>query len=66
MRLEYIRSFADSAQNVMQSVMPSAVSQGAVTLKDSLSAHGISATIFLVGGVEGRVVLDLDPRWPPR
>lgn len=60
-RLEYINSFVDSAQNVMESVVPTVISRGRITLMDSLSARGISATIFLVGGVEGRVVLDLEP-----
>jgi CheY-specific phosphatase CheX len=60
-RLEYISSFVDSAQNVMESVIPTVINRGGITLMDSLSAQGISATIFLVGGVEGRVVLDLEP-----
>jgi len=60
-RLEYISSFVDSAQNVMESVVPTGITRGGITLMDSLSAHGISATVFLVGGVDGRVVLDLEP-----
>jgi len=60
-RLEYINSFVDSAQNVMESVVPTVINRGGITLMDSLSARGISATIFLVGGVEGRIVLDLEP-----
>ena len=61
MRLEYINSFVDSAQNVMESVVPTVINRGAITLMDSLSARDISATIFLVGGVDGRIVLDLEP-----
>ncbi len=61
MRLEYINSFVDSAQNIMESVIPTEITRGAITLSDSLSAHGISATIFLVGGVDGRIVIDLEP-----
>jgi CheY-specific phosphatase CheX len=61
MRYEYINSFVDSAQTVMESIMPSDIRRGGITLQDSLLARGISATIFLVGGVDGRVVLDLEP-----
>ncbi len=61
MRLEYINSFVDSAQNVMESVIPTVIKRGAITLQDSLSSHGISATIFLVGSVDGRIVIDLEP-----
>lgn len=61
MRLEYINSFVDSVQNVMEGVIPTVITRGAITLRDSLEARGISATIFLVGGVDGRVVLDLEP-----
>ncbi len=61
MRYDYISSFVDSAQKVMQSYMPIEIRQGKVTLKDSIVAQGISATIFLVGCVDGRVVLDVEP-----
>lgn len=61
MRYEYINSFVDSAQTVMESLIPSDVRRGGITLQGSLSAQGISATIFLVGGVDGRIVLDLEP-----
>ena len=61
MRYEYINSFVDSAQTVMESIVPFVIRRGGITLQDSLSAQGISATIFLVGGVDGRIVLDLEP-----
>jgi CheY-specific phosphatase CheX len=61
MRYEYINSFVDSAQTVMESIVPFDVRRGGITLQNSLSANGISATIFLVGGVDGRIVLDLEP-----
>lgn len=61
MRYEYIDSFVDSAQTVMEGVISSGIRRGRITLEDSLSARGISATIFLVGSVDGRVVLDLEP-----
>ncbi|MHB8882398.1 MAG: chemotaxis protein CheX [Thermodesulfovibrionales bacterium] len=60
MRLDYISSFVDSAQNVMEGILPTAITRGEITLMDSLSIRDISATIFLVGGVDGRVVLDLE------
>jgi CheY-specific phosphatase CheX len=60
-RYEYIDSFVDSAQTVMEGVISTAVTRGRITLEDSLSARGISATVFLVGSVDGRVVLDLEP-----
>lgn len=61
MRYEYINSFVDSAQNIIESFVPSNIRIGPITLTDSLSAHGVSATIFLVGNIDGRVVLDLEP-----
>ena len=61
MRYEYIDTFVDSAQMVMEGVISSAIRRGRITLEDSLCARGISATIFLVGSVDGRVVLDVDP-----
>ncbi len=61
MRADYINPFVDSAENVIESLIPSNTKRSALTLKDCISANGISATIFLAGNVEGRVVLDLDP-----
>ncbi len=61
MRFEYISSFVDSAQNVMEDFMPTDIKRGAITLRDSLSASGVSATIFVAGSVDGRIVLDLEP-----
>ncbi len=60
MRLEYINSFVDSAQNVMENYVPTSITRGAVTLKDNLSVQDISAMIFLVGGIDGRIALDLE------
>lgn len=60
MRLEYINSFVDSAQKVMEGVVPTGITRGTLTLKDSLSVYDISATIFLVGGIDGRIALDLE------
>lgn len=61
MRYDYISSFVDSAQRVMERYMPIEIKKGKITLKDSVIAQGVSATIFLVGSVDGRVVLDLEP-----
>ncbi len=61
MRFDYISSFVDSAENVMEGIISSGIRRGEITLEDSLFARGISATIFLVGSVDGRVVLDLEP-----
>ena len=61
MRYDYINSFVDSAERVMENYMPTKIQRGTVTLKDSITAQGISATIFLVGSVDGRVVLDVEP-----
>ena len=60
MRADYIYPFVESAQNVIENFIPDGTKRGVATLKDSISANGISATIFLAGGVEGRVVLDLE------
>ena len=60
MRLEYINSFVDSAQNVMESLVPTGITRGSITLKDSLSVQDISATIFLLGAIDGRIALDLE------
>jgi CheY-specific phosphatase CheX len=60
-RLEYINSFVDSAQNVMENLVPTgSITRGAITLKDTLSVQDISAMIFLVGGIDGRIALDLE------
>ena len=61
MRFDYINSFADSAQQVIAAVVPTEINRGSITLMDSISADGVSATIFLVGKVDGRIVLDLEP-----
>ncbi len=61
MRLEYIQTFVDSAQNVLEGLIHSVIKTGSITLKDSLSASGLSATVFVAGGVEGRIVLDIEP-----
>lgn len=61
MRQEYINPFVDSAQNVLEGILPSSIRRSSLLLNDSLSATGLSATIFLAGAVEGRVVLDLEP-----
>ena len=63
MRADYINPFVDSAQNVIEGLVPSSINikRSALLLKESLSANGISATIFLAGAVEGRIVLDLEP-----
>lgn len=60
MRLEYINSFVDSTQTVMENFVPTGITRGTITLKDTLSVQDISATIFLVGGIDGRIALDLD------
>lgn len=61
MRLEYIASFADSAQSVLEKCISVPVARGPVTLNDRLSFSGISATVFMAGAVEGQMVLDLEP-----
>lgn len=60
MRLDYISPFVDSAQGVIEGCVSSPVKKGSLTLKDSLLANGLSATIFLAGDVEGKIVLDLE------
>lgn len=60
MRLEYINSFVDAAQNVMETLVPAGVKRGEITLKDTLSVQDVSATIFLVGGIDGRIAIDLE------
>jgi len=59
-RLEYINSFADAAQSIMEGVLPTAVKRKGISLKDSLSVQDISATIFMVGGIDGRIALDME------
>ncbi len=61
MRYDYINSFVDSAKRVMENYIPIGIKTGELVLKDSLTAQGISATVFLVGSVDGRVVVDVDP-----
>lgn len=61
MRADYINPFVDSAQNIIEGLIPEGAQRSPLTLNDSLSANGFSATIFLAGAVEGRVVLDLEP-----
>lgn len=62
MRFEYINPFVDSAQGVLKGLIPSFIERRPVTLNDTISTNGISATVFLAGSVEGLVVLDLEPR----
>lgn len=62
MRYDYIQSFADSVHCVLENFIPADIRTGAITLKDSLTADGISATVFLDGSAEGRVLLDLEPQ----
>jgi CheY-specific phosphatase CheX len=61
MRLEYIGSFADSAQLILEDCIHTPIRKGPIRLQDSFSATGISATVFMAGGVEGQMVLDLEP-----
>ncbi len=66
MRYDYIGAFADSAQCVLENFMPEAIKTSAITLKDSLTADGVSATVFLDGNAEGHVILDLEPQLAKR
>ncbi len=61
MRLEYISPFIVSARDVLNFFMHSNIKSSLIVLKDSLSVSGISVTTFLSGGVEGKVVLEIDP-----
>ena len=61
MRLEYISPFIVSARDVLNFFVHSYIKSSLIVLKDSLSVSGISITTFLSGGVEGRVVLDIEP-----
>lgn len=61
MRIEYVSPFADSAKNVLEGFITSEIKSGAVTLVDSLIVNGVSATVFLAGGVEGRMAIDFEP-----
>lgn len=63
MRFDYINPFVDSVQNVLQGIIRSDIKRSSITLNDSLSARGISVTIFLAGSIEGRVVLDIEPKF---
>ena len=62
MRCDYINPFVDSAQAVLKNFIPTAVEKGSFSLKDSFTAEGVSATVFLSGNVEGRVLLDMEPQ----
>jgi len=62
MRVEYINPFVEAAYSVLGSFIPHEVRHGAIGLSESISAKGFSATVFLTGKVEGRVVIDLDQR----
>lgn len=66
MRFDYINPFVDSAENVLKSFIGTNIIKSSITLKDSLTASGISITIFLSGVVEGRVVLDIEPNLAKR
>jgi len=61
MRLEYISPFIVSARNVLNFFINSNIKSSLIVLKDSLSVSGISITTFLSGGVEGKIVLEIDP-----
>lgn len=62
MRLDYINPFVNSAQGVLKGLIPSFIERRPITLNDTISTNGISATVFLAGSVEGLVVLDLESR----
>ncbi len=61
MGFEYITPFVDSTQSVIESLISSTVKRSAIILKDSLDTNGISATFYLSGSIEGRIVLDIEP-----
>jgi chemotaxis protein CheX len=61
MRFDYINPFVDTARDVLNGFIDSDIKKSSIILKDSLTASGISVTIFLTGSVEGRVILDIEP-----
>jgi chemotaxis protein CheX len=62
MRVEYISPFVESAHDVLKNLIRTTIEKGSFILKDSLTAEGVSATVFLSGNVEGRVLLDIEPQ----
>ena len=66
MRVDYINPFVDAAYIILKGFIPHDIRHGTIGLTDSLAAKGLSATIFLTGKVEGRVVLDLDQQLAKR
>jgi len=61
MRVEYINPFVEAAFNVMKEVLGGDVRRGELYLKStSMPVMGVAAIVGLAGGVEGRVLFDMD------
>lgn len=61
MRFECISPFVISAHEVLKDFLHSNFKKCSITQKDSISVSGISITTFIYGGIEGRIVLDIEP-----
>ncbi len=61
MRIDYINPFVESAFSVIREVLQCDIQRGKVYLKGhTQSIKGVAAIVGLAGGVEGRVLLDMD------
>lgn len=61
MRVEYINPFVEAAFNVMKEVLGGDVRRGELYLKStSMPVMGVAAIVGLAGGVEGRVLFDMN------
>ncbi len=61
MRVDYINPFVEAAFSVIEEVLSTKVERGKIYLKGETQAiMGLATIVGLAGGVEGRVVLDMD------
>lgn len=61
MRVDYINPFVEAAFSVVEEVLSTKVERGKIYLKGETQAiMGLATIVGLAGGVEGRVVLDMD------
>ena len=61
MRVDYINPFVEAAFSVVEQVLSTKVERGKIYLKGETQAiMGLATIVGLAGGVEGRVILDMD------
>ncbi len=61
MRVDYINPFVEAAFSVVEEVLSTKVERGKIYLKGETQAiMGLATIVGLAGGVEGRVILDMD------